>query len=123
LTELILSASLFDLMSLAGSASLDELRARSSVDNITLANTVATMVASGRVTLSINPEFNTDHEPADNIRKDMIRSLGEATGEFRRVSIIDRDVLKEAIQGVLETNGTAAFVTVIPTSRGFKSIL
>ncbi len=109
-----MSASLFDLISLAGSASLDELRARSSVDDITLANTLASMVALGLVTLSVDPQHR---------RHAVIKRLGEETGELEKRPFVDRDALRAAIQAVLESTDAAVFVTASPTSRGIRSTL
>ena len=111
-----LSSSLFDLISLAGNASLDELRARSSVDDVTLANTVASMVASGTVALSIKPETKVDQA-----FQGVIHLFGKPTGgELKEAASMDRDALKVAIKTVLENENAAASITATPTSKGFK---
>lgn len=115
-----MSSSLFDLISLAGSASLDELRARSSVDDVTLANTVASMVASGTVALSIKPELKAD--PA--FQGVVVHLFGKPTGgELKEAGAMNRDALKAAIQTALQNEDTAAFITATPTSKGFKRSL
>jgi hypothetical protein len=122
-TEETMSASLFDLISLTGSASLDELRARSSVDDLTLANTVANMVVSGAVALSVTPEFKTGLAPqgGPNAPEVVIYLLGKSTdGEFRNAPTMKIDDLKHAIQLVLQNEGAAELITASPTSRGFR---
>jgi hypothetical protein len=111
-----LGTSLFDLISLVGSASLDELRARSPVDDGTLANTVATMVRSGDVILSVTPNY---HEHP--VLQEVVALLGTpARGEFREAATMKEADLNVAIHRLLADEKVAASVTASPTAAFFK---
>jgi hypothetical protein len=111
-----LGTSLSDLISLAGSASLDELRARSSVDDRTLANAVATMVTSGDVVLSVTPSYH-DHPELQEV----VALLGTpANDQFREAAAMNETDLNVAIYRMLMDAKVAASVTASPTAAFFK---
>jgi hypothetical protein len=111
-----LGTSLFDLISLSGSASLDELRARSPVDDNTLANAVATMVTSGDVVLSLTPGSHSG-----SVLLSVTGLLGQpANGEFRQAATMNDAALNGAIHDLLADENVAASVTASPTTAFFK---
>jgi hypothetical protein len=103
---------LFSLISLAGSASLDELRARSSIDPRELARELATMLRDGTVALSPTPGV-----PGGPNLQGLISSLEKSTLETQE------DGFVEALRAALADDNDAAAITVSPTSRGFKRSL
>jgi hypothetical protein len=98
----------------------------SSVDDLTLANTVANMVVSGAVTLSVPREFKRSSAPqtGPNTPESVTYLLGKSTnGEFKNAPAMKMDDLKHAIQSVLQNEGAAALITASPTSKGFRHSL
>jgi len=113
-----MSSSLFELISRAGSASLDELRARSSVDDTTLANTVGSMVASGAVTLTAIPGHETPE--AKQFISEIVAEKGQnsATG-----TVTIRDHLIGAVKTALHSADLAQSISATVTAKGFKLFL
>lgn len=121
-----LNSDLFGLISLAGSASLDELRARSSVDSTALAHELAVMLRDGTVALSLTANVKQEETPAQqdpNFQKLMSLIRDPNSPELAELVRNHEDFLVTAIQAALNDDNTAASITVSPTSRGFRRSL
>ena len=125
-----MSSDLFGLISLAGSASLDELRVRSSVEPTALARELAAMLREGTVMLSRNANFAQTDGPAQhdpNYQKLLAVMPGEPNSSQDPSSSLliqlarsEVDTVSEGIKAALNDHGAALSIMVSPTSRGFK---
>jgi hypothetical protein len=121
-----MNSDLFGLISLAGSASLDELRARSSVGSTALARELAVMLRDGTVALSRTANVEQEETPAQqdpNFQKLMSLIRDPGGPELAELVRNQEDLFVMAIQAALNDNNTAASITVSPTSRGFRRSL
>ena len=137
-----MNPTLFSLISRAGNASLDELRARSPVDEAVLARDLATMLDEGVVALSCEPvpskenqltiqakfgKFNLDpntltilyciYNPDEQHEIEVITS-NDATGIAREAQA--KEIMRKAIKIAFNNERIADCVKVSPTTRGFK---
>lgn len=127
-----MNLSLFRLISTAGAASLDELRARSPVDESVLTRDIVTMVGEGVVALSRNPEMSEVSQAElvdldlDPEARDLLNRItkAEATSQSRLIggeeNMQNMKKLTRAIRAVLDNPQTADSVMISPTSWGFK---
>jgi hypothetical protein len=118
-----MSSSLFGLVSLAGNASLDELRARGSLDSTGLARELAAMLREGDITLSLAPQSDLAlAPPADGSALGRVVSLIREDGAsgLRKLVKEDQGVFVRAIEAALAGGDAAASITVRPTSSGFR---
>ncbi|SRR5712692_6121563 len=134
---------LFSLISRAGKASLDELRARSRVDQSVLARELVTMWQEGVVALSCEPgvsdqdklsiqkKFGNLDLDTSTIsllycipdREDRIKVLtGDEAKEAMRKARA-REIMSKAMTLAFNDDRAAECVMVSPTTRGFKMIL
>jgi hypothetical protein len=121
-----MNQSLFALISRAGRMSLDELRARSSVETIALGREIVSMIREGVVTLSPNPEISQEETsppmlaPADITIFREIQNLDEASQRSFITTDDNYDRVIKALTAALADDQAAYSVMVSPTSRGFK---
>lgn len=123
---------LFGLISKAGSASLGELQARSSLPASTLANEIKEMVLNGDVILSIMAGY----KPKKAAHTEIATFEGVTNPAF--MQIIDMmntpkglvDLAKtnsktfvDGIQFALKDDTTGRSINVSPTARGFRSVV
>ena len=123
------SSSLFGLISLAGSASLGELRARSSGDARSLAQQLAGLLRDGSVALTASEDFTLKDRLADRDQKadrdpNFYEVMGliqaPTSGALNELVRTHEDVFTKAIQTALSDDAFATSITVSPTSRGFR---
>lgn len=107
--------SLFALISRAGRASLDELRARTFENDHTLASNVASMVVSGAVTVALT---QAPGQKADQRLTDLENALTSGTSGTRGAAPVEP--IQRALENILQNTDSAQSVTAIPTSKGFK---
>jgi hypothetical protein len=124
-----MNPSLFKLISTAGAASLDELRARSPVDGSVLTRDIVQMLSEGVVALSLDPDFPKPGrnevgfqalDPEGVALLDKITSA-EPTSQMKLVA--DKDTLARltrVFQSILKVPSSAYGVIVSPTSYGFR---
>ncbi len=115
-----MSSSLFGLISLAGSASLGELRARGSTDAVTMAHEIVEMLRRGAVQLSENADFSPSLD-AKAVLNGVIQEANQiknGTGSTTQESQISSLVAK--LESVMNNEETAQSIIVDPTSRGFR---
>jgi hypothetical protein len=121
-----MNQSLFALISRAGRMSLDELRARSSVETIALGREIVSMIREGVVTLSPNPEISQEETsppmlaPADITIFREIQNLVDASQRRFITTDGNYDRVIKALTAALADDQAAYSVMVSPTSRGFK---
>jgi hypothetical protein len=127
-----MSSPLFDLISRAGNASLDELNARSSLTPYVFALELATMLRNGDVTLSKDTK-DTDVPAEESAAFEEAAHQSEALTEVIRRIDTPRKLLELAetnpelfVQGIefaVRDGRTAGAINVNPTSKGFKSVV
>jgi hypothetical protein len=117
------SSPLFDLISLAGNASLGELRARSFAGAAALAHEIAAMLREGTVKLSANPIFKGAESTA-NVDPSLEQVLDlSASGGSKELMAMREDDLAKTIESVLGNDEASEHIIVVPTSKGFRRSL
>jgi hypothetical protein len=120
-----MNPALFRLISRAGRASLDELRARSSVNKSVLARDLVTMLQNGAVVLSCNPDASSK-EDLSNLSPEALKivTLVQKTDEADRTELVTADdemkTWTQAMIAAFDDQRVADCVMVSPTPRGFK---
>jgi hypothetical protein len=122
---------LFSLISKAGSASLGELMARSSLPASTLAYEIADMVRKGDVTLSFDDDSKPKDVPATEVaafKEAALQSpalmevigLIETPSKLVRLAETQDKLFTDGIHFALKDEMAARSINVNPTSRGFR---
>ena len=121
-----MNRSLFNLITRAGRVSLDELRARSSVEQSALAREIVTMMQEGVLALSHNPDASVDRgtiAETDSETQDFLINI-EGTDEARQRLLLNdessKTKLTNALNWALADEEAAYSLMVSPTSWGFK---
>jgi hypothetical protein len=120
---------LFSLISKAGSASLGELNARSSLPPSTIALEIAEMVRNGDVTLSFDASSRPRDVPATEIaafRNAALDSpalkkvIGLIETPRKLVDLAETQLFVDGIEFALKDDMAARSINVNPTSKGFR---
>jgi hypothetical protein len=116
-----MNSQLFNLISKAGSASLGELSARSSLAPFTLALEIAKMVRNGDVTLSFDADSKPQDVPAmgSPALKEVI-GLIETPKKLVDLAETNSEFFVGGIEFALKDDLAARLINVNPTSKGFR---